>query len=100
MSAASDVRPPMDKSEGGEEKREEEGERGEQVEAEEEETAEAGVRRPLKMQDPREPSDEERREHYLTHLPYRSWCKYCVGGRGKEAPHRRQEHQGDLPEML
>ena len=96
MNTAGDVRPP-EEQEGGEEKKEEKGEKGEQVEAEEE--TEAGIRRPIKMQDPKEPSDEERREHNLTHLPYRSWCKYCVGGRGKEAPHRRQEHQGDLPEL-
>ena len=43
-------------------------EEGEQVEAQEE-TAEAGIRKPIKMNDPKEPSEEERREHNLTHLP-------------------------------
>ena len=51
------------------------------------------------MNDPEEPSAEERREHELTHLPYRSWCKHCVGGRGKEAPHKKQDGQGELPEL-
>jgi len=32
----------------------------------------------IKMADPRQPSEEERREHCLTHLPYRNWCQHCV----------------------
>ena len=43
-----------------------------------------GVRKPEKKQDPREPSAEERSEHEKTHLPFRSWCRHCVRGRGKE----------------
>jgi hypothetical protein len=39
---------------------------------------------------PKEPSDEERRSHELTHLPYRSWCYSCVAGTSKEDPHKRQ----------
>ena len=27
------------------------------------------------------PSMEEQMEHYRTHLPFRSWCKWCVQGR-------------------
>ena len=47
---------------------EEDGERGE------EETDESAERREIvKMSDPREPSEDERREHNLTHLPFRSW---------------------------
>ena len=98
MNAAGDVRPPVDERGGGEEKVEEKEEKGEQVEAEDE-PAEAGIRKPIKMNDPKEPSEEERRQHNLTHLPYRSWCKHCVGGRGKEAPHRRRDYQGELPEL-
>ena len=68
------------------------------MEAQEEE-ADRGVRKPARMSDPREPSEEERTEHEMTHLPYRSWCKHCVGGRGKDAPHKRQDAQGELHEM-
>ena len=64
-----------------------------------EEEAEAGMRRPVRMNDPREPSVEERKEHELTHLPYRDWCRHCVGGRGKEAPHKKQDGGGDLHEL-
>ena len=27
--------------------------------------------------------------------PYRSWCEYCVRGRGKESPHLSREEQAD-----
>ena len=100
MNAAGDVRPPMDKRGGGEEEEKEEGEKDGQVEAEaEEEPADAGVRKPIKMNDPAEPSDEERRQHDLTHLPYRSWCRHCVGGRGKDAPRKKQDAKGELHEL-
>ena len=36
-----------------------------------------------------EPSRREREEHELTHIPYRSWCRHCVRGRGKNEAHRR-----------
>ena len=36
---------------------------------------------------PCEPTEEERRLHEILHLPYRSWCRYCVEGRGQHAPH-------------
>ena len=89
MSAACDVRP---------EGEEAEAEREVQRETQESEV-EAGARKPVKMNDPKEPSEEEKRVHDLTHLPYRSWCKHCVGGRGTNAPHRRQEDKGDLYEL-
>ena len=31
---------------------------------------------------PVQPSQAERAEHKLTHVPYRSWCSECVEGRG------------------
>ena len=33
------------------------------------------------------PSRAEREAHEATHLPYRSWCDYCVRGRAKNPPH-------------
>ena len=54
----------------------------------------------MKKLDPKMPSDEERREHELTHLPYRNWCRHCVRGRGKEEPCRRGAgEEGGLPEF-
>ena len=59
-----------------------------------------GVRRPRKMLDPKAPSEEERKEHELTHLPFRSWCRHCVRGRGKEEPCRKTQGDGsDIPEL-
>ena len=26
-----------------------------------------------------------------THRPYRSWCKFCVMGRGVKSPHRKSD---------
>ena len=40
---------------------------------------------------PREPTEEERRRHEASHLPYRSWCEYCVKGRGRCRPHQRRK---------
>ena len=48
-----------------------------------------------RMQDPMLPSEAEVEMHRMTHLPYRSWCKFCVAGRGKEDGHRRQEERED-----
>jgi hypothetical protein len=38
----------------------------------------------------KQPPDEERRSHEVTHLPYRSWCYSRVAGMSKEDPHKRQ----------
>lgn len=42
---------------------------------------EAGVRRTVRLHDPKLPKKEEVDEHYLTHLPFRRWCQHCVRGR-------------------
>ena len=49
----------------------------------------------IKMADPRQPSEEERRERNLTHLPFRSWCPHCVRGRGREADHKKFKEQAE-----
>ena len=40
---------------------------------------------------PRGPTEKERAEHNLTHLPYRSWCPACVAGRGLGPAHPTQK---------
>ena len=40
------------------------------------------------MREPRQPTEKERSEHSLTHVPFRSWCKACVLARLKENPYR------------
>ena len=61
---------------------------------------EFGLRNPRKLQDPRLPSKKEVEEHNLSgHMPYRSWCTFCVMGRGKAAPHCKQTRGDGLPEL-
>ena len=36
------------------------------------------------------PSQNELEEHMTTHLPYRTWCKHCVSGRGLSEHHRKK----------
>jgi len=70
------------------------GDPGSLSEEKEEETETGGEERGVaKMLDPRQPSEEERRTHNLTHLPYRNWCEHCVKGRGREADHKHLKSQ-------
>ena len=39
------------------------------------------------MKDPGNPTLEELEEHRASHLPYRSWCRWCVLGRGRGRRH-------------
>ena len=39
------------------------------------------------------PSVEEVNMHNLTHIPFRSWCPFCVAGKAKDNPHNRVEDQ-------
>ena len=41
-------------------------------------------------------SREEREAHEITHTPYRSWCHYCVRGRGRNSPHVREKEKDSL----
>ena len=62
--------------------------------------AQAGVRRPIKINDPKLPSQEEIDEHMTTHLPYRNWCTHCVRGKGKSADHKQQmQDERIIPEF-
>ena len=47
------------------------------------------------------PTAQERREHNATHHPPRSWCRYCVEGRGIASAHARcdEERVGDIGEL-
>ena len=52
-----------------------------------------------KLQDPKLPSKAEVETHNLNHLPFRSWCRHCVRGRGEEEPHRKVggREEGAMP---
>ena len=44
------------------------------------------VRRAKQIRAPRQPTEREREEHEVTHMPYKAWCDACVKGRAV-APH-------------
>ena len=48
----------------------------------------ARVGRGLKV--PGEPTLAERKQHELTHLPYRDWCPHCVKAKGRHGPSKKQ----------
>ena len=54
---------------------------------------------PKVARQPDQPTAQQRREHDLCHVPYRSWCKHCVRGRGKRRAHSRIKsgRDEDLP---
>ena len=60
---------------------------------------EAGMRRPERKAAPEEPTAQERAEHMFTHMPFRSWCRHCVRGRGKEEPCRQGQGDPEHPEV-
>ena len=44
---------------------------------------------------PKAPSKEAQARHNLTHLPYASWCPWCIMGRRNNAPHFRSKNGSD-----
>ena len=61
---------------------------------------EAGNRETIRVSSPYKPSEKEVDEHDLTHLPYRSWCRHCIRGRGKETSHEKQDaEERSVPEF-
>ncbi len=47
---------------------------------------------PMKMaKDPGQPTQRQVEEHRKFHIPFRSWCKWCILGRGRGIQHRRTD---------
>ena len=46
-------------------------------------------RRPVASPVPDRPTDEEVREHNITHTPPKPWCVYCNKATGKRDAHKR-----------
>ncbi|MDA8582757.1 reverse transcriptase domain-containing protein [bacterium] len=84
------------------EKRESDDVEEEEVEVIEEGLQEEG-RAPYRVKAPCRPSRKEREEHEATHVPFRSWCWYCVSGRGRNRPHphggSREEVEEHIPKI-
>ena len=43
------------------------------------------------VKDPILSSQEEIDRHNVSHIPYRGWCRHCIMGRGRSAPHMKLE---------
>merc|ERR1712194_359149 len=57
---------------------------------------------PAQLVQPDEPSEQERREHELTHVPSKPWCRWCQMGKSRQLPHRAimvQDREPGLPRI-
>ena len=54
-----------------------------------EEEEEFGKKKTTRMHDSRQPREQERIEHEMTHLPFRSLCRPCIKRRGREENWRK-----------
>ena len=63
------------------------------------EDSEFGKRETQTFRDPGQPTPAEKEEHEKTHIPFRSWCRHCVRGGGKELPHNRVHEHSTIPEV-
>ena len=54
------------------------------------EEEEDDAEKPKTREMPKGPTKKERQVHEATHLPFRSWCRHCVRGRGRNNPHKKQ----------
>ena len=56
---------------------------------------------PVGKPSPDTPTAEEVALHWLTHIPYRSWCRWCVSGKCRNAAHRQlPEHSREVPLLV
>ena len=46
---------------------------------------------------PSQPTPQERMEHNLTHLPYRTWCPICTKSKGRADNHPQQQQHSKQP---
>ena len=60
-----------------------------------------GARAAVAPPSPKCPTRVQRERHNLTHLPYESWCPFCVAARKPNTPHRRShESERELPLLV
>ena len=56
---------------------------------------ESGQIKPKLLSAPSAPSRQERMEHNIAHIPFRAWCKSCVGGKCKSDKHTTSENRSE-----
>ena len=47
---------------------------------------------------PGEPTPRERQIHDATHLPFRSWCRFCIRGCGRNTAHETERRKEERTE--
>ena len=67
----------------------------EQEEKEETEEDEEEGEKPKTVNVRKRPTQKQRMEHEATHIPYQSWCRHCVRGRGRNRPHRKKKREAE-----
>ena len=56
---------------------------------------------PRQLRRPNQPTQKQIDEHRCaSHIPYRSWCKWCVGGRGLHDPHKTGVEEDKLDKSI
>ena len=56
---------------------------------------EGEARRPRLPADPGRPTQREVDEHEVCHIPFRSWCPYCVKGKAVSSPHKGSAYRDE-----
>ena len=54
-----------------------------------------GAAAPQSLPTPYQPTRSEYLDHCVSHFPYRSWCRHCLEGRGREFGHSTQSGKKD-----
>ena len=78
----------------------EEGHDQEQIRIEDEPAGDADIEQLKSVPDPGQPTDQEVEDHRTGgHQPYRSWCKFCVMGRGGVFHHQNTRSKSAIPRI-
>ena len=72
-----------------------EGEAEEEINIEDEERSEE-VEPARVAPDPGQPTAKQLADHNVTHYPFRTWCKFCIMGRGRGSPHGPSSRNGNV----
>jgi len=49
---------------------------------------------------PRGPSQQERDDHEVDHIPFRAWCAKCVAGKSPDMVHQKKKDFSDEPQKI
>ena len=64
---------------------------GQESDSDEERQLEGRI--PRRVKGSVQPSEREVEDHMATHVPFRSWCPYCVAGKAGSSPHATRKDE-------